>query len=167
MVVFKQDNVIEADVTRLVERVQRENLLFYPLIIHLLWKIIKPCLEFEAENLFPVYQVKRGNGQIVLAWQEVKESWPEFFSDYAAVCYECLISGSKFPKGQPPAESFGVFCFNDEHMPFLNINYPSFWLYPFKYKESKIVLPIVAEGEIDTAFFNAFKRRLKSEIDLS
>lgn len=76
--ISKQNNVIEADVTRLVEKVQREKLLFYPLIIHLL-----------------------------------------------------------------------------------------FWLYPFKYEENKIILPIVAEGEIDAAFFKVCKCYLESGTDLS
>ncbi len=165
--ISKQNNVIEADVTRLVEKVQREKLLFYPLIIHLLWKIIKLSLKSEAKNLFPVYQVKRDDGQIMLAWQEVKESWPDFFSDYAAVCYKCLVSDAKFPKGLPPAESFGIFCFDDGQMPFLNIKYPLFWLYPFKYEGNKIILPIVAEGEIDAAFFKVCKRYLESGTDLS
>ncbi len=158
--------IVKVDVSRLVEQVQSQKLLFYPVMIHMLGKIMSTCPEFGRNKLWPVYQLRRENGALELVWQEMKDDAEAFFADYAAACYESLVeNGAKTPP-RPPAESFGVFYADDAQTDVFASQAPTFFLYPFVYENGKIILPLAARGNFKTDFLTALASRLAEQIRL-
>lgn len=73
-----EKSIIYVDVGRLVEKVETRNLLFYPVMIHIFWQVMRNLYKGEVNEPCPVYQIMQGNGQNVLAWQEMKDDREAF-----------------------------------------------------------------------------------------
>ncbi len=158
--------VMKIDVSRLVEQVQKQKLLFYPVMIHMLGKIMSERPKFRQNKLWSVYQLRRESGETVLVWQEMQEDAEAFLTDYAAACYENLFeSGIKVPR-QKQTASFGVFYVESEQTIAFAAQAPSFFLHPFEYEGEKVVLPLTVRGNFEDDFMTAFAPRLAEQIRL-
>ncbi len=159
-----QYKLIEIDVSRLVEVVQRRQLLFYPLMIFLLTRVLKNFPLFADEHPLPLYQLRNQQGQVLFVWQEICENWEDFFRDYVRVCYEHLEKKVKLPQGTLPEKYFGVFCFTDTALPEACSQIPVFGLHEFCYRQDKIILPLELRGWDNLINVAQFEQRLVAAI---
>ena len=160
-----EKSIIYVDVGRLVEKVETRNLLFYPVMIHIFWQVMRNLYKGEVNEPCPVYQIMQGNGQNVLAWQEMKDDREAFFADYVLACYNHLQPNKQKKHDKMPVESFGVFYAEDEQTAHFETNLPMFMLHPFVHQDGKKLLPISVRGKISSALLMRFEQMLIERIN--
>ena len=88
--------MIKIDVTNMVNFVKKHNLLFYPLLIHVLTKTL---YKSGVKDIVPAYLSVSEKGILSLLSQEFDEDFEFFFQSYVQTCYKHRETTDFLPQG--------------------------------------------------------------------
>ena len=89
--------MIKINVTNIVKFVKEHNLLFYPLIVHILTIALRKS---GMKNIKPAYLSVSEGGILSMLWQDFKTDFAEFFQEYVQNCYQHQSSTIFLPQGK-------------------------------------------------------------------
>lgn len=150
------------NVTQLVATVEKEQLLFYPVIIYLLAKTLKR-LNCNYTETAPSYVFVNDNQTPGVLWTTYQEKFSTFWHDYVQDCCQFAQSFRFFPKGQFQAKTFLV-----SYIPFTQISLlaetqmPRFLLGRFEQVKGQKLLPIEYQGFAEELDFESFFETLQN-----
>ena len=88
--------MIKINVTNMVTFVKKHNLLFYPLLIHVLTKTLH---QSGVKDIVPAYLSISENGALSLLKQDFDEDFEVFFQKYVQTCYKHHETTDFLPQG--------------------------------------------------------------------
>lgn len=166
MTKFKYD--ITVKITQLVEMVKQENLLFFPLAIHLIFKALQKTagsgksgqLSYAAVNNKGDYEV------VVQGWNN---NFLDFYQDYIQKCYQCsLIDGGNAAHKPASLQTPFFYHYNVPNVD-LDTGNPTIKLHPFTNGGGEMYLPLTLQcsAEIDIHNFSLLCQQLFQEFSCS
>jgi len=155
---------LEFDVSMVVQTVKTQQLLFYPLFIHLLLTALKRVELLERSEVFPSYTVFNDDGSSSMLWTAWQGEFSSFFEQYVSDCFTWHNDGQPYPKGLPENDMIIVSCLpagNGTILPPAK-NFPRFYPGAIVTRRQRMFLPLQIEAEDED--FEPYQKRFADEL---
>ncbi len=137
----------QINVTNVVNKVKEQNLLFYPVIIHIFIKAFHNC---GLTNINPAYINANDCGEISILSQEYADSFEVFFKNYIENCFYNQSSYNQ-------SENMVLFSYvAKEQLNQVNKDTPTIYIQPLKQQDNVFYLSFLSTNcSVDEAFISA------------
>ena len=122
-------NKLQIDVTSLIDKIKQQNLLFYPVIIHILSKALSL---YGYKNIISAYLSTENTSGAPFLYQSFNHDFDIFFNNYVENCY--------FNKStiELPPNSILFSYLSEEDIK--DVNVPAVFISPFEQRENRTFL---------------------------
>lgn len=149
------DYRFKIDVSHLVEKVKNHNLLFYPVMIHIVVSVLNQQRTPEEEPFCAAYNLQNSGGKDVILWNRSDNCFPRFFEQYVKKCYRHIVGNEELD--EIPENSVLVSCLPPDEEKKLKTSAPEVYLSAFETDNNRTVLPVLLKAEDDISLENFSK----------
>lgn len=160
------DYKFKIDVSHLVEKVKKHNMLFYPVMVHIFTSVLSQSRKSEASTICPAYTLQRANGTSVTLWNEGEDSFPHFFEKYVKNCYRYIDTEKSVSLNDFPANSVYVSFLPPQKKCLMNNGCPEFYLSAFEVSGGRTMLPVVLKSEQEFSCLESFIKSCQKMCDM-
>ncbi len=155
---------LEFNVSMVVQTVKAQQLLFYPLFIHLLLTALKRVEILNQPEVFPCYTVFNDDGSASSLWTPWTGDFSSFFEQYVSDCFKWHNCGQPYPKGLPDNNAIIISCLpptNDVPLPPAE-KFPRFYPGAIVTRRERMFLPLQIKAEDDV--FVPYQKHFAAEL---
>lgn len=147
--------MIKINVTNMVKYVKDHNLLFYPLLVHTLTKMLH---QSGIKSIVPAYLSVSEKGVLSLLKQDFDENFETFFQSYVQTCYKYHETTDFLPQGTLN-DNVVLFSYLPEEaiVDKISPNMPLILVSPLEEAENDVNIYLQAKNiELDDGFISIF-----------